>query len=76
VVKEDFEFMTGYATYINIGTNRGTAILTTDTLELILTEKLPNGRGIAAMYDQTFLVNVHAPSGCVNRKEREMFSTT
>jgi hypothetical protein len=49
VVKEYLQHMTGYTAHTNIGAEeRGTAILTRETVELTAIENLPNGRRTAA----------------------------
>jgi hypothetical protein len=49
VVNKGFQCMADYAAHTNIWTERrGTAILTRDTIERTVIEKLPNGTGIEA----------------------------
>ena len=38
--------------------------------------RLPSGRGIMAYYGHIGLLNIYAPSGSANRKEREDFFNT
>ena len=61
-----------YAAYINEGTERrGSTILAREGTTL--TNRLPSGRGIAAMYHGIWLVNIYAPSGAAGRNERQTF---
>jgi len=63
-----------YTKHVNIGTERqGTAILTKDGLILTEVRCLPSGRGVAAMYNRTCLVNIYAPSRAERKQEREGF---
>jgi exonuclease III len=68
------ENLAGYATYYNIGsTQRGTAIVARDNIVLNSITKIPSGRAIAAKFQDTWIINVYAPSGAVKRDERERF---
>ena len=61
-----------YTKHVNIGTDRrGTAILTKGGLILTDVRCLPSGRGMAAMYNKTCLVNIYAPSGAERKQEGE-----
>lgn len=57
-------------------TQRGTAIITRDTIQLDKVDMLPSGRGIAAWYGSVYCVNIYAPSGPCRRSEREEFFNT
>jgi exonuclease III len=66
-----------YTAYINIGTElRGTAILTKHRITLTNIKRLPCGRGIAGLFQNTWIINVYAPSGEEKRDARECFYTT
>jgi exonuclease III len=39
-------------------------------------QRLPSGRGIAAYYNNTCIINLNAPPGTANRAEREAFFNT
>jgi len=74
VTHTDFAMIRGYTAHTNVGTNkRGTAIVTREQISLSNIIKLPSGRGMAASYQGTWLVNVYAPSGTAIRQEREDF---
>jgi len=67
----------GYQVYDKIGTTgRGTAILTKVGLNLYGIKRLPTERGISAYYNNTYILNIYAPSGAENRAERAMFYNT
>jgi hypothetical protein len=68
--------MTGYTAHTTIGTEQRGAAIVRGTMALTSTEKLPNGRGIAALCEQTLLVNIYGPSGGKNRKDRETCCST
>jgi exonuclease III len=75
-VKTDPETVnvTGYDTYLNIGTNmRGTAILARHDFPLNKVTRLPSGKNIAAENSGIRLINVYAPSGSAKRTDREQF---
>jgi len=58
VTHADFEMIRGYTAHLNIGTNkRGTAILTREQISLTNITRLPSGRGMAASYQEIWLVN-------------------
>jgi len=66
-----------YKSTINIGTlELGTAILSKLNSQLHRIDGLPTGRGLVAYYGNTWIVNIHAPSGTANRYEREVFFIT
>jgi exonuclease III len=59
--------LSGYATYYYTGsTQRGTAIIARDNIELNNITKIPSGRAIEAKLKDTYIINVYAPSGSVN----------
>ena len=63
-----------YTKHINIGTKRrGTAILAKEDLSHTNLKILPPGRGIAATFNGTCLVNIYAQSGTAKKRERERF---
>ena len=45
-------------------------------LQLPRIKRLPSGRGIAAYYNNTCIINFYAPSGTANRAEREAHFNT
>jgi exonuclease III len=62
----------GYAAHHNIGAStRGTAILARSGILLKKITRVPSGRAIAAMYHNTLLINVYAPSATAQRLDRE-----
>jgi exonuclease III len=68
------QILDSYAHHINIGMDkRGTAIMAKHGTHLINIQKLPSGRGIAATYNGTRLVNIYAPSGAEKKQQREQF---
>jgi len=50
--------------------------LTRDLIRLTDIERLPTGRGIAAIFENITIVDIYAPSGAERRREREDFFTT
>jgi exonuclease III len=53
-----------YKPYLNTGTDqRGTAILTKNGITITNVKRLPSGRGIAALFQRTWIINEYAPSG-------------
>jgi exonuclease III len=67
----------GYQMVENIGTTeRGTAILSKVDLQLWWIKRLPSGRGIAAYFDNTCIINLYAPSGAAHHADREAFFNT
>ena len=67
----------GYQSHVNIGTSgRGTAILAKSELPMHRIERIPSGRGIVAYYGNICILNIYAPSGSSNRREREEFFNT
>jgi len=64
--------VTGYTTYLNMGTNmRGTDILERDDFLLTNVNSQPTGRAIAADNNGIRLINVYA--GTARRADRERF---
>jgi len=67
----------GYTTHYNIGTSqRGTAIIARDNIELRNITKIPTGRAIAAEHKGTWIINIYAPSGAAKRGELDKFFNT
>jgi exonuclease III len=67
----------GYTSYINEGSERrGTAIILKEGLQSTHIKKLPTGRGIAANTENTWFINIYAPSGTARKTEREDFFNT
>jgi hypothetical protein len=65
-----------YTAHINQGTEgRGKAILTKDGLDVSNIKRLPSGRGMAAVFNGTWIVTVYAPSGA-EKKLKAKASTT
>jgi len=63
-----------YTAYVNGGTdNSGTAILAKVGLTLYNIKRIPPRRGISAMFNGLWIINVYASSGALKRKEREEF---
>jgi exonuclease III len=66
-----------HTAYVNIGTDlSGTAILTRAGILLTDVKRLPNGRGMAGLFQKTWIVNIYAPLGTEKREEREHFYAT
>ena len=58
-----------YTVFDNIGTDgRGTAILAKPGINLTEVKRLPSGRGIAASFFGTKIVNIYAPSGAEKKR--------
>ena len=67
----------GYQIFEKIGTSgRGTAMFPKVDLQLRRLKRVPTGRGIAAYYNNTCIINLYAPSGTSNHAEREAFFNT
>jgi exonuclease III len=65
-----------YTSYLNIGTDqRGTAILIKNGITIRNVKRLPSGRGIAALFQGTWIINVYTPSGVQKRDAKERFYT-
>jgi exonuclease III len=63
-----------YTAHVNIGIEgRGTTILYKDCYPFTDIEKLPTGRGIAGMFNDTKILSVYATSGSERKREREEF---
>jgi endonuclease/exonuclease/phosphatase family metal-dependent hydrolase len=63
--------------HMNIGTElHSTAILTKHGITQTNIKRLPCGRGIAGLFQNTWIINVYAPSGAEKRDARECFYTT
>jgi exonuclease III len=63
-----------YTAYMNEGKNRkGTAILAKEGIPITDIKRIPSGRGMAAMFNGTRIINIYGPSGAENKNEREMF---
>jgi exonuclease III len=64
----------GYTTYLNEGTtNRGTALVTKEGINVTSIKRIPTGRGMAAHINNMWIINVYAPSGAERKVEREKF---
>jgi exonuclease III len=75
VTHTDFNMMTGYNAYTNVGINkRGTAMLTKETIKLTKITRLPSGRGMAAYCRGVWIVNAYGPSGSSYRHQRDIFT--
>jgi len=76
VANDDLSNIYGYNAHINEGTEkRGTAILMKGGISVNNIKKLPSGRGIAGRFEDTWIINVYAPSGAEKIYERENFFT-
>lgn len=71
----NLEDIYGYNVHSNAGNGNalGTAILTKEGIIVQEVEKLTSGRGIACTIHNTRIINVYAPSGSNNRRNRAMF---
>ena len=77
VANNDLFKIYGYSAHINIGTEkRGTAILMKEGISVNNIKTLPSGRGIAGLFEDTWLINVYTPSVAEKRHEWENFFTT
>jgi exonuclease III len=66
-----------YTAYVNEGTDmRGTAILVKDGIPITDIKRIPSGRGMAAIPNGTWIVNIYAPSGAEKKNGRESFYNT
>jgi len=71
VINPNLHSIRRYMAHINQGTEgRRTAILTKEGLNISSLKRLPSGRGKAAVYNGTWILNIYAPSGA-ERKKRE-----
>jgi exonuclease III len=60
--------------YMNEGRDRrGTAILAKEGITITNIKRIPTGKGIAAMFNRTWILNIYAPSGAEKKNERERF---
>jgi exonuclease III len=65
-----------YVSHIHMRTEgRGTAILAKDCYLLTDIHRIPSGRGISALFNGIRIINIYAPSGSENKREREEFYT-
>jgi exonuclease III len=77
VVSTQLQCVRNYECHLNIGTEmRGTVLLVREGLTISDLKRIPPGRGIAPKFGNTWLVNIHAPSGAERREERERLFTT
>jgi hypothetical protein len=77
VVSPRLQDICHYTSYMNIGTElRGTAILVKQGIMVSEVKRLPSGRGMAAKFRNTWIINIYAPSGAERKNERETFYTT
>jgi exonuclease III len=66
-----------YNIYTNEGTEkRGTAIAVKEEIKITDIKGLPTGRGMAVKLNETWIVNIYAPSGAEKKKERVHFYNT
>jgi exonuclease III len=66
--------MSGYTTVTNMGTDkRATALLVKEGLQVSYIRWIPIGRGIAASIENTWIINIYAPSDTARKTERENF---
>jgi hypothetical protein len=74
VTNGNFASIPNYMAIVNEGTEqRGTAIIVNEGIPLSNIKRLPSGRGMAAMFMGTWIINIYAPSGAERRVERERF---
>lgn len=74
ITHPNFDAFLSYKTYINVGTvGRVTALVSRDEIKITNVTRQPSVRGIAAEYRGMCLANIYAPSGAVQRQERECF---
>jgi len=77
VTHPSLDNLNGYTVHYNIGTSqRGTAIVARDNIELSNITRMSSGRAIAAEFKGIWLVNIYASSGAAKRNEREQFFNT
>jgi hypothetical protein len=66
-----------YTAYMNEGTDRRwTAILVKDGIPITDIKRIPSDKGMAAILNGTWIVNIYAPSGAEKKNERETFYNT
>ena len=59
-----------YTAHINLGTEgRGTANLMKEGLNISKVKRLPSGRGMVAVFNGTWILNIYAPSGAEKKTE-------
>jgi hypothetical protein len=59
VTQPSYQTAIRYTAHMNLGSEgRGTAIVTKDGLDISNIKRLPSGRGIAAVFSGTWIVNV------------------
>jgi exonuclease III len=69
VAHTDFTTIRDYNAIVNEDTDeRGTEILTMKGLQLLHINRIPTGRGIAAMFQGMWIVNIYAPSGVSGKR--------
>jgi len=74
VANDDLSNIYGYSAHINEGIEKsGTAILMKERISINNIKILPSGCGIAGLFENTWTINVYAPSGAEKRQEREKF---
>jgi exonuclease III len=74
VTHTDFTKIHNYTATVNEGTDkRGMAFLVKTGLDVQHIKRIPSGRGIAAMFQGIWIINIYAPSGAEKRVERECF---
>jgi exonuclease III len=77
VIHPSLDKLNGYTVHYNIGSSqRGTAIVARDNIELANITRIPSGRAIAAEFKGIWLINIYAPSGAAKRNDREQFFNT
>jgi len=71
VTHTEFTTIHDYNAIVNEGTDqRGTAILAKTGLHLQNVKRIPSGRGIAAMFQGIWIINIYAPSGAEKSGKR------
>jgi exonuclease III len=71
VTHNDFTTIREYNAIVNEGTDkRGTEILVKTGLKIQNIKRIPSGRGIAAMFQGIWIINIYVPSGAEKRVER------
>ena len=74
VTHTEFTTIREYNAIVNECTDkRGTAILAKTGLHLQNIKRIPSGRGITAVFQGIWKINIYAPSGAEKRVERECF---
>ena len=76
VTNPNLQSIRRYTAHINQGAEgRGTAILTKEGLSISNIKRLLSGRGMAAIFNGTWILSIYAPSGAEKKTERERFYT-